>query len=98
KPDTSAIRRERLSLAQYEAPGYIRTFPDLAVEVISPGDVSDAIQEKVEAFLSAGTTLVWVVYPKTRRVHVHRAQGPGTILRENDEREGGGDIPGYARR
>jgi Uma2 family endonuclease len=95
KPDTSFIRLERLSQAQYEAPGYIRVCPDLAVEVVSPGDVSYAIEEKVEEFLRAGTTLVWVIYPKTRHVHVHRAEGQGAILRETDELDGEGVIPGF---
>jgi Uma2 family endonuclease len=95
RPDTSFIRLERLSRDQYEASGYLRAHPDLAVEVVSPGDTADAIQEKVEEFLRAGTTLVWVVYPKTRRVDIHRSEGRGTILRESDELDGEGVIPGF---
>jgi Uma2 family endonuclease len=44
--------------------------PDLAVEVISPSESAQDVQDKVWAFLQAGTRLVWVVYPKTKLVDV----------------------------
>ena len=42
--------------------------PDLAVEVVSPNDRANDIQEKVSKYLQYGTQLIWVVYPKTKEV------------------------------
>ena len=41
--------------------------PDLAVEVVSPGNRIAGIMKKVAEYLEVGVSLVWVVYPKTRR-------------------------------
>src|SRR6185295_17376527 len=49
--------------------------PTLAVEVVSPSDRADAIDEKVLAYLAAGSDRVWVVRPRTRTVTVHRPSG-----------------------
>ena len=41
--------------------------PDLAVEVVSPSDTLHRIQEKVFAYLEAGTQLVWVLEPRSKQ-------------------------------
>jgi len=38
--------------------------PELAIEVISPNDVAESVQEKVKEYLEAGVRLVWLVYPR----------------------------------
>ncbi len=38
--------------------------PDLAIEVISPNDVAESVQERIREFLEAGVRLVWLVYPQ----------------------------------
>src|SRR5207244_9611398 len=45
--------------------------PDLAVEVVSPTDDAEALQEKVEEYLRAGVRLVWVVYPLVRKLFAY---------------------------
>lgn len=42
--------------------------PDLAVEVVSPSDRANDIQEKVSKYLQYGTQVIWVVYPKTKEI------------------------------
>ena len=51
---------------------YIPFAPDLAVEVLSPNDRADEVEEKVQLWLRAGSLLVWVVDPENRTVVVHR--------------------------
>ncbi len=46
--------------------------PDLAIEVVSPNDRSDALEERVRRFLSAGVGECWVLYPRTRTMHRFR--------------------------
>ena len=95
KPDVSFIRFQRLALAQATTEGHCPVAPDLAIEVISPNDTAYEIDDKVREFLDAGGPLVWVVNPEQRTVEIHRASGPGAILRENDEISGEDVIPRF---
>lgn len=95
RADVSFIRLERLPLAQATEEGHITIAPDAAVEVMSPNDLAYDVDEKVEDYLRAGVSLVWVVNPKTRTVVVHRRQGIGAVLREDDELSGEDVLPGF---
>jgi hypothetical protein len=44
--------------------------------------------------VTAGTAEVWVLYPRTRTVVLHRADGTARRLSEDDEIEGGDLLPG----
>jgi Uma2 family endonuclease len=46
--------------------------PDLAVEVVSPGNRIANIMKKVSEYLEVGVSLVWVVYPKRRQLVIYR--------------------------
>lgn len=74
KPDVSFVRTGRLP-GERPPEGHIRIPPDLAVEVLSPGDLAYEIDEKVEQYLAVGVKLIWVVNPKTRSVRIHRLGG-----------------------
>jgi Uma2 family endonuclease len=95
RADASFIRRERMTLEQATARGHTRVNPDLAVEVMSPNDLAYDVDEKVQEWLGAGASLVWVINPRTRTVRVHRAEGSGTILREHDYLDGEDVLPGF---
>jgi Uma2 family endonuclease len=58
---------------------FFPTAPDLAVEVVSPDDRDSILHEKIGQFLRAGTLLVWVFYPKTTTVAIHRSDGSRTV-------------------
>jgi Uma2 family endonuclease len=95
KADASVIRADKLSVAEAQAEGHTRVPPTLAVEVISPNDTAVEVALKVQAYLDAGVPLVWVVEPESRTVQIHRAAGPGAILRGNDELTGEEVLPGF---
>ena len=69
--------------------------PDLAVEVVSPGNTAADIEQKVGDYLAAGTTEVWVLYPRTRTLVVHRAGGEALRRGEEDEIDGGDVLPDF---
>jgi Uma2 family endonuclease len=71
--------------------------PDLAVEVISPNNKTSDTHLKVMQLLKAGTRLVWLVYPETRTVVAHTADGAVT-LSETDTLSGGDVLPGFELR
>jgi Uma2 family endonuclease len=78
--------------------GYINGAPDLAVEVVSPGDTASEIQNKVQDYLAYGTQLVWVVYPQQRLVVTYYPDGTARTLRETDSLSGETVIPGFSCR
>ncbi len=66
-PDVSFILRERLPQDLYHYPAMA---PDLAVEILSPGDGFEQVMTKVDEYLSQGVKVVWIVIPQTREVLV----------------------------
>ena len=93
-PDLAFVSRERIPES-----GITKKFwqgaPDLAVEVLSPGDTVYELEEKVQQWLAAGTKAVWVLNPKRRGVSVYRSMSDVTLLAESDELDGGDVVPGF---
>ena len=86
-PDASFVSNERLPEGGLPS-GFLDFAPDLAVEVVSPGDSADAVQSKAEGWLAAGARLVWVVYPESRSVVAYRSGGRAHVLQEGDSLDG----------
>lgn len=49
--------------------------PTLAVEVVSPGNTVDEIEDKIREYFATGVPLVWIVLPKQRALRMHGADG-----------------------
>lgn len=92
--DIAFIRRERLP-EEGIPKNFWATAPDLAVEVLSPGDTYSEVAEKVGDWLTAGTRAVWIVDPRRRIVTVYRSLSDVTLLSEDDELDGGEVVPGF---
>jgi Uma2 family endonuclease len=65
--------------------------PDLAVEVISPNDRSDELEERVRRFLKAGVGGGWVVYPRNRTMHRFRLE----VISGGQNVQGVACLPGF---
>jgi Uma2 family endonuclease len=94
KPDVSFVSFGRFP-GEELPPGYARLVPDLAAEVISPNDLYEEVDEKVEEYLRAGVRLVWVISPRNHTVRVYRVNGSSHSLREDDELDGEDVLPGF---
>jgi Uma2 family endonuclease len=70
--------------------------PDLAVEVLSPGDTSGEVAEKVAAWLTAGCAAVWVIDPKLQTVTVYQSPTNVKILPIGDQLSGDPVVPGFS--
>jgi Uma2 family endonuclease len=53
-----------------EFEGYWPGAPDLAIEVVSPGDTYTEVEEKVHEYLETGAKVVWVVNPRRKTVTI----------------------------
>ena len=94
-PDIAFIAKENVpSTMPQEAfwPGA----PDLAVEVLSPDDRRGEVDEKIEAWLTAGTTAVWVVDPKLKTVTQYEAANQVSVCAAGEMLVGGTVVPGFA--
>jgi Uma2 family endonuclease len=95
-PDLAFVRRARVPSERPLA--YWIGAPDLAVEVVSPSDALEQIEEKIDDYLAAGTSAVWVVNPRRRSVTIHRAGQNPVVLRQTDTLDGGDLVPGFVCR
>ena len=68
--------------------------PDLAIEVMSPGNSFVDIRNKVRQLLDIGCPQVWIVVPGDREVDVHSAAGISTYG-EGDTISAGDALPGF---
>lgn len=94
-PDAAFISQAHIPL-EGEPTGFWPFAPDLAVEVISPDDRYEEIQEKIAVYFSAGTRLVWIVDPENHTVAVYNSLAEARIFTETDPLEGGDVIPGFS--
>jgi len=93
--DVAFIRADRVGGKRPQ--GFFPGAPDLAVEVLSPGDRASEVIAKVEDWLGAGCRAVWVIDPKTRTVTVYDDSRNAVILAATDTLDGGDLLPGFHR-
>jgi Uma2 family endonuclease len=93
-PDASYIAD---AIVPRDAHGFVGRAPDVAVEVASPTQWQPEMADKARLWLARGCRLVWVVWPRYRRVDVWRPgdQEPGEKLHQGDDLMGGDVMPGF---
>jgi len=92
-PDVAFVSRARVE-GVGEVEGFWPEAPDLAVEVVSPGDSYTDVEEKVFDWLDAGTKMV-VINPRQRSATVYKSPSDITALAEADVLVGGDVVPGF---
>lgn len=92
-PDCALLTKEKAqSIAEPDQ--YVPFAPDLAVEVVSPGDTASDIRDKVDLYRAAGTRLIWVIYPVSRKVDVYLPDGTAHEVNTEGMLDGGDVLPG----
>jgi Uma2 family endonuclease len=69
--------------------------PVLAVEILSPSDKQEEINEKIDEYLVTGVAVVWVVDPHFQTVRVHRPGLPPELFNTGQELSGEPHLPGF---
>ena len=93
-PDIAFISKQRLEeVGQVE--GYLLGPPDLAVEVLSPGDRPGKVNKKIALYSSSRTKQVWIVNQKHKTVTVYRSETDKTTFSESDNLEAQDLLPGF---
>jgi Uma2 family endonuclease len=92
--DVAFVSNERLAAVEtFEK--YFPFAPDLAVEVLSPGNTVREINEKVTMYFAAGSRAVWVFNPKKRTAAVYTSPTGVRVLGEQETLNGGEVLPGF---
>lgn len=94
EPDVSFLGTERLKTQDLDA--FLEGAPDLAVEVLSPGNTTAEMRGKISDYFDAGCRVVWIVDPVCRSVTVHRPDGKPVLLTEDDTLTEQGLLPGFS--
>ena len=92
-PDIAFVRRERVPTP--EPAGFPDMAPDLAVEVLSPGNRPGDVLSKIAEWLSAGTRLVWVIDPQRRLASTYHMDGSEAVLSADVALRGDDVLPGF---
>ena len=96
-PDVSFVAKERLMGLEELPDGFLELSPDLVVEVLSPGNTTEEVHNKLVEFFDNGTRLAWVVHPIERYILVYySAQEPDRLLKTTDTLEGESVVPGFS--
>lgn len=66
--------------------------PDFVIEVVSPNDAYNALEDKVRRYMAEGVRMVWVVDPQNKMVAVRLLHSNIQTYYEGEMPIGGGDV------
>ncbi len=97
-PDVAFVRAARVpppASPDYYGRGW-QLAPDLAVEVASENQFAPGMGAKAHTYLTFGTRLVWVIWPRYKRVDVwHPGDDAPIALGVSDTLDGEDVVPGF---
>src|SRR5262245_48486444 len=94
-PDVSFVSWEKLPghlLPRQAIPDLV---PDLAVEVLSEGNMPREMARKLNEYFALGVRLVWLVNPMTESTEAYPSRSQSTVLDKSATLEGGVILPGF---
>jgi Uma2 family endonuclease len=94
-PDVCFIRWERIGEKVFPTTPIPRLAPDLAVEVLSPGNTAGEMTRKLHDYFSGGVSDVWLVNPATRSAKVYSSPNDFRELDESESLRAENLLPGF---
>jgi Uma2 family endonuclease len=94
-PDISFVTPKRWRAHQSTGETFFPGGPDLAVEVLSPGDTLGITEEKIAQYFENGTRLAWIVQPRGRIVTIYHGPTADRLLTISDSLDGEDIVPGF---
>ena len=74
-PDVAWCSEQFLEQHPEEAP--LSAAPELCIEIVSASNALPKLRDKATAYLTAGATEAWIVFPQSRRVEIYSHAGQG---------------------
>lgn len=84
KPDFSFLRAGHIP-ADFDWSGDFVGAPDLAVEVVSPGQTNTILLPKIFRYLEAGSEEAWLIYPSRKTVYQYRRNADEPQIYSHDD-------------
>jgi Uma2 family endonuclease len=94
-PDVSFISWKRLPDGQLPKESIASVVPNLAVEVLSPGNTKKEMDRKRRDYFAAGVELVWVIDPKSQTAKAYTSPGDVERIGKTGSLDGGAMLPGF---
>jgi Uma2 family endonuclease len=94
-PDISFIRWERFPKRKLPRDRVFAVVPDLAIEILSPGNTAAEMDLKLKDYFRAGVRLVWLIDPERRAAKVYTSLDGFTEIKESGTLDGGEVLPGF---
>jgi Uma2 family endonuclease len=94
-PDVAFLSRSRFPDGRFPQEAYPALAPDLAIEVLSPGNTKAEMMRKRIEYFHSGVRLVWIVDCRSRSVAVYTTPVGVTVLDEEATITGGDVLPGF---
>jgi Uma2 family endonuclease len=95
RPDVAFVTYARWPATVIAREAAWEVLPDLAVEIVSPSNRAEEIDNKITDYFQAQVRQVWVVYPDSGRVYVYQSPTRVTVLERIDTLDGGDVLPGF---
>lgn len=94
-PDVSFVSAARLKKVFRGPDKFLRGAPDLAVEVLSPGDRTQLVHRKLDLYFEHGTQLVWILNWKLEQIHIYRPDSIAALTHPTDVLSGEEVLPSF---
>jgi Uma2 family endonuclease len=94
-PDVAFVSFERFPASGEDESSRWHIAPDLAVEVVSPTDDYEDVQEKISEYFTFGVRQVWIISPETKTLSVYHSRKQITVFGEEDDLVCEDILPGF---
>jgi len=95
-PDAAWVLRERLiALSPQQKRKFLPLCPDFVVELQSPSDTLDDLQQKMQEYIDNGAQLGWLLAPDTQTVYIYKPDTPMEQLHTPTQIAGDPLLPGF---
>ncbi len=92
--DVAYISAE-VMVRQTEESTLIDGVPTLVVEILSPSDTIEDVNEKIDTYLAAKVALIWIIDPYRRTVTVYKPDSEPMLFNVRDELSADPHLPGF---
>jgi Uma2 family endonuclease len=95
-PDVSFIARDRFPRDKRgRLAEDVMVAPDLAVEILHPGQTTKELTSKLIRSINQGVRLGWLIQPRKEQVTIYKPGRPVKVLRSGEILEGDDVLPGF---
>lgn len=92
--DVAYISNERYAKRDPQK-GYLNVAPELVVEILSPDDRWNDVNQKMRDYFSIDVQLIWIADPETQTVYAYRSMTDVREFKMGDTLTGDDIVPGF---